>query len=175
MQATLAAPFGAVRVTVDADGLVRGVGLAERRPEPDRPGGFPDRVEAAFEAYLEGQAPRPEVPVGAVNVTAFQRAVLTALTDVEPGSPVTYGELAARIGKPKAARAVGQALRANPLALVWPCHRVVAADGLGGFGGASSTDREGKLTIKRWLLDHEQRIAEQGLAKAQAEPSKPGR
>lgn len=160
MQATIEAPFGAVNVTVDAEDRVRAVDLADRGGPPSRPESFPETIHRAFQAYLGGEAPRPDVPVADLDVTDFQRETLTALVDVEPGSPVTYGEVAERIGKPGAARAVGQALRANPVPLVWPCHRVVAADGLGGFGGARGSDREGKLTIKRWLLDHEREIGD---------------
>ena len=65
---------------------------------------------------------------------------------------MTYGELAKHIGKPKAARAVGTALGSNPVPVLVPCHRVVAATGLGGF----AHDNGGFLIdTKRWLLHHE--------------------
>ncbi|MEJ2590567.1 MAG: methylated-DNA--[protein]-cysteine S-methyltransferase [Candidatus Thiodiazotropha sp.] len=80
----------------------------------------------------------------------FQRRVWQALRAIPAGRTLTYGELAVRIGS--GARAVGNACRANPCPLVVPCHRVVAARGLGGFAG----ERSGrKLEIKRWLLHHE--------------------
>jgi methylated-DNA-[protein]-cysteine S-methyltransferase len=155
VQARLAAPFGSVQVTVDDEARLLAVDLSPEARSRRVPDGFPAAVHEAFEAYLDGETQRPQVPVGSVDVTAFQRSVLEALVDVEPGQPVTYGDLAERIGKPNAARAVGQALRANPVPLVWPCHRVVARDGLGGFGGASEAAEGAKLSIKRWLLDHE--------------------
>ncbi len=66
--------------------------------------------------------------------TAFQRRVWMALREVAPGSTVSYGEIAARIGHPKAARAVAQACASNVLAVAVPCHRVVRSDGqLGGY------------------------------------------
>ncbi|MBD3371565.1 MAG: methylated-DNA--[protein]-cysteine S-methyltransferase, partial [Candidatus Coatesbacteria bacterium] len=68
-----------------------------------------------------------------------------------PGRTVTYGELADRIGRPRAARAVGNAVGANPLPLLIPCHRVTAAGGLGGFGDHSPA----ALALKRRLLEHE--------------------
>lgn len=77
--------------------------------------------------------------------TAFCRAAWRALAKVPYGTTVSYGELAKRIGRPKAARAVGAAVGANPLGIVIPCHRVIGADGsLTGFGGG--------LPIKRKLL-----------------------
>ncbi len=85
-----------------------------------------------------------------VRGTAFQRRVWEALLGVMPGQTVTYGELARLIGRPTAARAVAQACGANPLAVVIPCHRVVAADGsLGGYRWGA--DR------KRALLARERR------------------
>jgi methylated-DNA-[protein]-cysteine S-methyltransferase len=78
----------------------------------------------------------------------FQRRVLARLARVPFGELVTYGELAKRVGKPGAARAVGAAMAKNPLPILVPCHRVVAADGsLGGFSGG--------LEVKRRLHAHE--------------------
>ena len=87
-----------------------------------------------------------------VTGTAFECRVWEALSGVAYGATVTYGQLARSIGKPGAARAVGAALGRNPLAVVVPCHRVVAAGGgLGGFAGG--------LARKRVLLDGESSAA----------------
>ena len=67
--------------------------------------------------------------------TGFQRAVWNATRTVECGSTTTYGDLARRVGRPKAARAIGQAMRRNRLPIVIPCHRIIGAADLGGFGG----------------------------------------
>ncbi|HTY09345.1 MAG TPA: methylated-DNA--[protein]-cysteine S-methyltransferase [Candidatus Edwardsbacteria bacterium] len=68
--------------------------------------------------------------------TPFQRAVWRKLAQLPPGQLITYGQLAREIGQPRAARAVGQAVGANPLPILIPCHRVIAGDGsLGGFTG----------------------------------------
>lgn len=88
----------------------------------------------------------PETPILLVG-TDFQHRVWAALLDIPAGQTVTYGELAARIGKPKASRAVGTALGANPVPLLVPCHRVLASHGLGGFTGG--------LEIKKRLLSFE--------------------
>lgn len=80
--------------------------------------------------------------------TVFQREVWAAARTIPRGETLSYGELARRIGRPRAARAVGAALGANPWLVVVPCHRVVGSDGsLTGF----ACGRE----AKRWLLDHE--------------------
>ncbi|MBK5963259.1 cysteine methyltransferase [Thiocystis minor] len=82
--------------------------------------------------------------------TPFQHRVWALLRTIPAGETRTYGEIARALGT--AARAVGQACRANPCLIVVPCHRVVAARGLGGFAGDTSGRR---LALKRWLLHHE--------------------
>lgn len=82
--------------------------------------------------------------------TPFQQRVWAAIRDIPAGSTRTYGDLAAALGT--AARAVGQACRANPCPIAVPCHRVVGARGLGGFAGDTSGRR---LEVKRRLLRHE--------------------
>ncbi len=88
------------------------------------------------------------VPLG----TSFQLRVWHALMSIPAGRPLTYGSLARQLGT--AARAVGQACGSNPLPILIPCHRVVAAHGLGGFMHAASG---APLDVKTWLLAHEQR------------------
>jgi len=84
--------------------------------------------------------------------TAFQQRVWQALRDIPVGETRTYGQIARQLNS--SPRAVGNACRANPLPIVTPCHRVVAANGAGGFAGA----RQGRLLdIKKWLLAHEAR------------------
>ncbi len=79
--------------------------------------------------------------------TKFQRAVWEGVSTIPKGEVLTYGELAERIGYPGAARAVGQAVGSNPIPLLIPCHRVVASNGIGGFGG--------DIELKRRLLEAE--------------------
>jgi O-6-methylguanine DNA methyltransferase len=94
--------------------------------------------------------------VGKVSGTEFQRAVWNAMGKKSRADTRTYGEIAAAIGRPNAGRAVGSACGANPLPLFIPCHRVVARNGLGGFGpdchGRSScwSWKDGKKTKEWW-------------------------
>lgn len=100
-----------------------------------------------LQAYLAGELREFELALAAEG-TPFQRRVWRALCDIPYGETISYGELARRIGQPKAARAVGLANGQNPISIVVPCHRVIGADGsLTGYGGG--------LARKRWLLAHE--------------------
>lgn len=113
------------------------------KPETARPV-FRSLIEAYFGGDLEALT---KIPVQ-TNGTAFQRQVWTALRDIPAGKTEAYGELATRIGRPGASRAVGLANGSNPVAIVVPCHRVIGANGkLTGYGGG--------MDRKRWLLDHE--------------------
>jgi methylated-DNA-[protein]-cysteine S-methyltransferase len=86
--------------------------------------------------YLLGQSDHWDLDVDLSSITPFQRRVLEETRKVPRGQVSTYAEIARRIGNPKAVRAVGQALRRNPVPIVVPCHRVIASDGtLGGYGG----------------------------------------
>jgi methylated-DNA-[protein]-cysteine S-methyltransferase len=101
-------------------------------------------------AYFDGVDERLEVPVDLALVSSdFRRSALTLLRDeVGPGKVVTYGALAARIGHPKAARAVGSACATNPVPIIVPCHRVVpGSGGVGSYGGGPQ--------LKRLLLARE--------------------
>ena len=101
--------------------------------------------------YFAGRRSGFDLPL-ALEGTAFQRAVWRALQEIPYGATISYGELARRVGNPKASRAVGSANGANPLPIVIPCHRVIAGDGsLGGFGGG--------LPVKQVLLDLEHRVS----------------
>jgi methylated-DNA-[protein]-cysteine S-methyltransferase len=108
----------------------------------------PDRVREPLLAYLGGDLQSIDAIEVATGGTTFQRELWAALRRVPPGETVSYGELAERIGRPRAVRAVGLANGANPIGVVVPCHRVIGADrSLTGYGGG--------LPRKRWLLEHE--------------------
>lgn len=119
----------------------------------DNETGLRPRVQTLLD-YLEGQQPHPDLPLD-VQGTAFQKRVWEELRRIPSGQTASYGEIAGRIGRPTAARAVARACATNPVALVTPCHRVVGGDGsLGGY-------RWG-VARKRKLLEREQGQSESG-------------
>lgn len=122
-----------------------GAGLCEGRPSNKS-------VGAALEAYFGGSpAALSGLPLRTAG-TALQQAVWSALRLIPVGSTVSYGELAVRLGRPGASRAVGRANGANPIAIAVPCHRVIGRDGtLTGYAGG--------LQRKQWLLAHERQLA----------------
>ena len=119
------------------------------------PGGVPTAVTAAtpavlretalqLEEYFRGRRREFALPL-APEGTAFQQTVWHALAQIPYGETRSYGQLAAAIGRPAACRAVGGANHVTPIAIVIPCHRVIAADGsIGGYGGG--------IAVKRMLL-----------------------
>lgn len=107
-------------------------------------------VAEVLGAYWRREQPCGESITLQPQGTPFQQAVWAELGRIPYGTVVTYGELADRLGS--SARAVAGACRANPVPLLVPCHRVVAANDLGGYLGESAGRA---LTIKRWLLQHE--------------------
>jgi len=121
--------------------LVPDGAVLERKPvEP---------VDSALAAYFAGELTALEaIPVSSLEGTDFQREVWAALRRIPVGQTWTYARLAREVGRPMAMRAVGGANGRNPVALVVPCHRVIATGGkLGGYGGG--------LDRKAWLLRHE--------------------
>jgi methylated-DNA-[protein]-cysteine S-methyltransferase len=153
---TVGSPLGPLVLCGD------GTSLAALRL-PDHPGGpvvpadavaddapFAE-VAAQLEAYFAGERTAFDLPLAPAG-TAFQRAVWSALAEIPYGTTTTYGALAARLGRPRAVRAVGLANGRNPLPIVLPCHRVVGADGtLTGYAGG--------LAAKGLLLDLESAAA----------------
>ncbi len=156
-------PFGAMRIASSAAGLVAlswqdesdGAFLAglERR-HPSTPvvcdSDLLAPAEAQLTEYFGRRRPRFDLSVDLTELGDFQRAVLNAASGLEFGETVTYTDIARRIGRPRASRAVGNALGRNPIPIIVPCHRVVRADRtLGGYTGG--------LRYKRALLDIEGR------------------
>jgi AraC family transcriptional regulator of adaptative response/methylated-DNA-[protein]-cysteine methyltransferase len=106
-----------------------------------------DQVTGELAAYLNGTDPTFRTPL-AMHASAFTRAVWDALHDIPVGTVQTYGQIALRLGRPTAVRAVARANGANQIAILIPCHRVIGADGsLTGYGGG--------LWRKRRLIDLE--------------------
>jgi len=152
----LTCPIGGLLLVCSEQGLVRIAFLSgPRRVDPDPawrhdPPAFVQPIEQ-MNAWFAGELRRFELPL-AHGGTAFQQGVWQALSMIPFGETLGYRDLAQRIGRPNASRAVGAANGANPLPIVVPCHRVVGADGsLTGFAGG--------VPAKRWLLEHEARHA----------------
>ena len=147
-EAKVETPIGTFRAVV-VDGAVRTAGFLDRRraaPAAKDSAGVHDALAAYFAGDIDALDTIAVAPQG----TEFRRRVWKELREIRAGTTVSYGELAARVGAPGAARAVGTANATNPICLVIPCHRVVRAGGaLGGYG--FGVDR------KQWLLAHEER------------------
>jgi methylated-DNA-[protein]-cysteine S-methyltransferase len=155
-------PIGTLILVADADGnlrvtdwtdhedrmlqlLERHYGKNKFRLEPTR---NPHNISAALTRYFAGDLTAIDpLPVQTAG-TPFQREVWRALREIPAGTTTSYGQLAAKIGRPAAVRAVGLANGANPIGVVVPCHRVIGSNGsLTGYGGG--------LHRKHWLLQHE--------------------
>jgi methylated-DNA-[protein]-cysteine S-methyltransferase len=106
-----------------------------------------DAIVDDIRAYLEGEPRSIRAVVQPVALPPFVRAVHETISRIPYGETVTYGELALLSGHPGASRAAGSACARNRVLLAVPCHRVVAAGGIGGFGG--------NIPLKRRLLSHE--------------------
>ena len=150
--AVMDTPLGALGVAWSAAGLRR-IWFAGADSAPPVPPEWQRCPEPAFGAgeqlaeYFSGERVDFDLPLDAGG-TPFQRRVWQALTEIPYGRTSTYGEIARRLGRPRAARAVGGANNRNPLPVVVPCHRVIGA-------GGSLTGYAGGLRIKRFLLDLE--------------------
>jgi len=107
-----------------------------------------DNLKTKLQRYFDGQRVLFDEPLYLRGATAFQRRVWLAVRDIPYGETRSYSQIARQVGSPGAARAVGQAMAANPLPIIVPCHRVIGSDGnLCGFGGG--------LDVKRRLLEME--------------------
>ena len=144
-------PFGDVTVVV-SDGGVREISLPGD-DQPDGVVGAPVRAIARqLEEWFAGKRRVFDLELDLEGIEGFRCVALQTLArEVGWGETVTYGELADLAGRPRAARAVGSAMRDNPLPFVIPCHRVVAAGGkIGGYGGGRNA-----VALKRELLERE--------------------
>ncbi|MDP3660135.1 methylated-DNA--[protein]-cysteine S-methyltransferase [Phenylobacterium sp.] len=162
-------PTGQLFLVTDRDGALRALDWTDHEDRMRRlllrhygqpvmtKGPAPASVRRALEGYFAGDAKALESIRWETAGTAFQRAVWRALCTIPAGETLSYSGLAAKVGSPKAVRAVGTANGSNPVALVVPCHRVIGADG-------SLTGYAGGLDRKRWLLAHEGAAFKERLA-----------
>ncbi|MEM9283569.1 MAG: methylated-DNA--[protein]-cysteine S-methyltransferase [Verrucomicrobiota bacterium] len=141
-------PVGNLTLLASEKGLA-GVYFANRwkGPTPFVNSAYLEQTSAELEAYFSGKLEKFSIPCD-LRGTSFQLSVWKRLAQIPFGEVLSYGQLAAEIGNPKASRAVGLANGSNPISIVVPCHRVLGANGsLTGFGGG--------LDRKKRLLEHE--------------------
>lgn len=146
-------PVGSLTVAGDEDGLhyiLFGAGVHEAKPHPDWQKldcSLIRETVSQLQAYFAKRLTEFDLPLQLAG-TSFQLTVWRELRRIPYGKVISYGELAKRVGKPLASRAVGAANRSNPIPIVIPCHRVIGSNGkLTGYGGG--------LPIKKALLELE--------------------
>ncbi len=158
----IATPAGEMIVIADIDGNLRVIDWTEHEARMKQlldqqygkgtytltPARNPGGLSSAMRRYFKGdRTVIDRLPVKTAG-TPFQRSVWKALRKIKCGTTISYAELARRIGRPTAVRAVGLANGQNPVSVVVPCHRVIGSNGsLTGYGGG--------LPRKKWLLEHE--------------------
>jgi methylated-DNA-[protein]-cysteine S-methyltransferase len=160
-------PIGEMIIIADRDGNIRAIDWTDHEPRMHNflrrhygispngsakftltPGRNPNRLSEAINNYFAGDLTAIDNLPVKTNGTAFQRQVWQALREIPLGTTISYGQLANRIGRPTAVRAVGLANGSNPIGVIVPCHRVIGSNGsLTGYGGG--------MQRKRWLLEHE--------------------
>jgi methylated-DNA-[protein]-cysteine S-methyltransferase len=149
---TIDSPLGTLLVARDDEGITAlllptGRHKAEPAEGWTRDDGAFDDIRTQLGEYFAGTRTDFDLPLHMIG-SAFQRRVWAALREIPCGETTSYGALAASIGAPGAARAVGLANGQNPVSIIVPCHRVIGANGsLTGYGGG--------LPAKQWLLSHE--------------------
>jgi methylated-DNA-[protein]-cysteine S-methyltransferase len=159
-------PIGEMVIIADREGNLRAVDWTDHDPRAEdflrlhygphkgrhgftlTPAPNPGGLSQLIGSYFAGDLAAIDNLPTKTNGTDFQRQVWQSLREIPVGTTTSYGELAKRIGRPKAVRAVGLANGSNPVSVIVPCHRVIGGNGsLTGYGGG--------LHRKRWLLEHE--------------------
>lgn len=146
-------PIGRLSIFADAHGVVEirfPNHVGQSRPLPEhiqQSNGVVERAIDQLHAYFDGRLKAFDLPLS-LHGTDFQKGVWQQLRKINFGDTASYGEIAIKIGNPRAARAVGMANNKNRIPIVIPCHRIIGSNGsLTGFAGG--------LDTKRWLLAHE--------------------
>ena len=162
-------PWGALPVQL-SNGRIRAIALdpraapsapATRDPRPRGPIRTSADLSRLMQRVTQGSVTAREITAACdlSDCTEFEREVFAALAKVRRGRVISYGELAAAAGSPRAARAVGSALGKNPIPILLPCHRVVASNGIGGYGGSAARGwrpaGQDPIAFKRALLARE--------------------
>ncbi len=136
---TIDSPIGRICLC-EQDGCLTGLKFCEDESFSDE-GGVLDRAQRQLAEYFCGARKEFDLPI-LLEGTPFQKMVWDALREIPYGETVAYGEIARRIGRPRASRAVGMANHAKPISVIVPCHRVIGANGsLTGYGGGIERKR----------------------------------
>lgn len=163
---TVDSPFGKFRLISSGRALREILLPSQLQPDDridDRPNDVLRQAVDELQAYFDGELTDFRTHCEPVRGTKFQLQVWQELRRIPPGVTISYSELAARVGRPAAVRAVGAANGRNPLPVIVPCHRVIGANG-------SLTGYAGGLALKEQLLKHERQFAAKSPA---AEPAAP--
>ena len=146
--ASVESPIGPITLIAQGDKIVR-VELG-KKARAEGSSKVLTEAKKQLDAYFSGKLERFSVPIEVVG-TDFQKSVWKEIAKIGFGRQISYGEIAAKIGKPAASRAVGAAVGSNPTPLLVGCHRVLGSTGkITGFTGAKG------IKTKAWLLNHEQ-------------------
>ncbi len=146
----LESPIGWIEILVVNGSLSSLACTSQRGAASTSPGPVSQRVRQQLEEYFAGVRKNFDIPLSRPLGTPFQNEIWAEMSRIPFSETVSYGELARRVGRPRAARAVGQACNKNPWPIVIPCHRVVAHQGEGGYALG--------LSAKRKLLHLERRV-----------------
>ena len=152
---TFATALGRIHLAWTAEGIcgLRFVDGLDREEAAQAPAWVMEAIRRLL-AHLTGQ---PQdltgIPLDLSELTPFQQHVARVLRSTRPGQTISYGEVALLVGRPGAARAVGQAVKTNPVLILVPCHRVVAAEGPGGWSAFGTPERKARLLAIETLTD----------------------
>ena len=150
---TVPTPVGDISVYIRNEKVVQVDYASRTRATSKKLSPCAARIKKQIQSYFQSAAHKFDLPLE-TDGTDFQKRVWRLLRTIPTGKTLTYGEIAKRLHT--SPRAVGNACRTNPVPLIVPCHRVVAKEGIGGFGGKT----EGaNISRKRWLLNHEGAIS----------------
>lgn len=149
-------PFGPLQILSDGDRICS-VGFAPANsPTESAPDKLCLECARQLEEYFAGKRKSFDLPLK-LHGTDFQKKIWETLARIPYGSTVTYGDLAALAGHPRAARAVGNAMRKNPLWILIPCHRVVGTADLGGYGGPDGAPIKRRLLLLEGAIQTEEK------------------
>jgi len=145
------APIGLLEIE-ESDGYLTALNFVKYQKHPDSSTLVLQEAKWQLQDYFDGKRKSFNLPL-LFDRSEFYKEVYAAVLNIPYSTTITYKELADILGKPKASRAIGSALKNNPIPVIVPCHRIIKSDGsLGEYKG----EKESK--VKKWLLDHEKGI-----------------